>query len=239
MSVSLVAYIEAQDAQDKWHLVKWFSKDGNFEKRFHVEPDGTPISIDGEESKYRSDNCLILSNMWRDIITKSWWEDRIDPTSSIPDDISDDLEGEIKSRYEKFLSNFRLSEEYTYETYKKQFGCIYLNDMFSICSDKYDRMKEKFISEINNIKNDKICRRLDEIEVHLGIKQAKKKTKKSDEDEYYSNDKIEEILEPLFDEDDDITYLLQGAYELHQLARAFTGNEYIPSEQVRLIYYCY
>ena len=234
MSVNIYFYIEAKDAEGKWHLVKWYSN-GVFDKEDPVEgvDQERVVEIEGKRQIEHRETCPGLA--WRDEL--GWNRDlgssRI--FSGLPDDIDEELLGYLKKEFDKEITSYKKyhSEEHDYEPkFGSKYGYIYLSDMFKICDEKREEW-------IKNIKERLRDAQLDEI--HKSIKRLEKKidgktikAPKNDEQHPSYDDLFDYYLGDAFW---DVQSLYEETEELMEKARMFTGDRWFESENVRAIYY--
>ena len=240
MSVSIYFYIEVQDKDGKWHLVKWYS-DRNFDSDPLEDCDQERIvEIDGVKHIEKRETCPGL--ICRDRI--SWgtrWYGTLHQCG-LPDDISEELDKYLHIEFEREKANhlkyYGESSDYKPE-YGKKYGYLLMSELFEMC----EHDKEEWIKNLKSRIRDK---QLEEIRDHLKRIERKvdaggigtefpreKKKKKTEEEEYY-----EDTLEYYFGEAFwDVINFYEELSEVMEKARMFTGNSWFSPEKTRVTYY--
>lgn len=233
MSVDCYFFIEVKDAEGKWHLVKWYA-DEAFDKfseddaRYSYESETTIDSV-----KYVVKREAWTGLQWRDELSWGRHWGGINNYEGLPNDVSEELDKLLRERAERDIEERRKlynKEDYTFD-YKKQFGYIYLDDMWSVCNDKMEEWKKRFFERVRDIQLDEIKDKLNDIEKLIMGKEVKKSRKKKEE---YDEDTLEYLVE---EEMEDIICLRQETKMIATMAENFTGDRWLDSDRVRVIYY--
>lgn len=236
MSVNVYFYIEVQDEEGKWHLVKWYS-DRNFDK---IDPEeGVDeeriVEIDGVKhiEKRETDPGL----QCRDKL--SWgrhWHDNFSGYDGLPKDISEELDGYLHENFEHELANHikYYGEDSEYKpVYGKKYATISASGLSKMCDNEREEWIKNLKNRIRNIQLEEINDTLKRIEKKIDGKPFKEKKKKTNDEEYY-----EDTLEYYFDDSMwDVINFYTEVSEVMEKARMFTGNRWLDEDKVRIIYY--
>lgn len=237
MSVSLYCYLEVKDKEGKWHLVKTF---GN--RKFGNNPSEEDItaSVLGEQYVITNEWCPGLA--WRDEL----YHNNLG-SHGLPDDVSDELKEHLELQRLKDLENWKKSKEkgkaygmedwYMPENYYRKYSYALLEEMFDVCDQKERDWRKYTIKRANELKDDEINKKLDWIIKQLSDPEKKQKSfnGKKAEDDY--QDTLDYFLdEYLWGE---VVSLYRETWMLHNTACAYTGDDWFPATDVRVIYYTY
>lgn len=231
MSVSLYFFIEVKDADGNWHLAKWYS-DRKFDVDEPTEWDfQKEVEVDGKKMFENIEVCPGLA--WRDEL--GWARNGYDLiTHNYPDDISNELDELLKSRGELYKKNrIDFGMDVSDYDYRRKYEVVYLSDLYDVC----DKKKKEWIENLKNRMHDKqfdeIIGRLKVIESCSRGLDVKPYVPKKKDEEYY-----EDTLEYYFEDAlEDIMALYRETNELKDRACMFTGDRWLDSDKVRLIYY--
>lgn len=231
MSVSLYFFIEVKDAEGKWHLVKWYS-DRKFDTAEPTKWDfQKKVDLEGKSLFENYEACVGLA--WRDELG---WSRNFNglPTYSYPQDISPELDEMLKAHGE-IVTESRKKMGLTDDDfdYRKKYEMVYLRDMYGVCKEKKDEWIENLKKRIKDKQLAEISDRLDILEKLARNVEAKPYKKKKSEDGDY-----EDTVDYYFEEYlSDVMDLYRETNKLYEMACMFTGNRWLDSENVRLIYY--
>ena len=231
MSVSLYFFIEVKDADGNWHLVKWYS-DRKFDVDEPTEWDfQKEVEVGGKKMFENIEICPGLA--WRDEL--GWARNGYDLiTHNYPSDISNELDEHLKSRGELYKKNrIDFGMDVSDFDYKRRYEVVYLSDLYDVCDEKKKEWIENVKGRVRNKQFDEIIDRLKVIESCSRGLDVKPYAPKKKDEEYY-----EDTLEYYFEDAlEDILALYRETNELKERACMFTGDRWLDSDNVRLIYY--
>ena len=230
MSVDLYFFIEVRDKEGKWHLVKWYA-DGEFDKN-----DPTPydfekvIEINGKRmvEKYEFNPGL----SWRDELG---CYGRLEgfKTYSLPNDISEELDALINEH--EAVEREEKVEWYGSDkgfNYRAKFYSIDFSDMSEIALKRFDEWKERTLKRVKDSQLEEINKRIEHLE--KAIVNGEKKPFKSERIEEDYEDTIEYCFDDaLFD----VISLMKENREVFTKVSGFTGNSWVETKDIRVIYY--
>ena len=231
MSVNINFFIEVQDGDGKWHLVKWLA-DGEFDKGEPTEWDFEKvIDFNGKRmvEKYEFDPGLA----WRDELgwARNWGEINV---HGLPSDVSEELlqmiieHGEREIERRKSMCN---DENYTFD-YKSQYSCVAFSDLTDIADKRFEEWKTRLKDKVRDEQLDEISARLDNIE-KIGLGKTDKPFKKKKLEQEYE-DTLEYYLDDALY---DVYALKRENTKVYERACMFTGNRWFDGEKIRVIYY--
>lgn len=238
MSVSLYCYLEVKDKEGKWHLVKTFGK-----RKFDNNPSEQDeiVSANGEEYVITNEWCPGLA--WRDELYRNNLG-----AHGLPDDVSDELKEYLEIQRLKDFENWKKSKAegraygeedwYSPESYyRRKYSYVLLEEMFDVCDEKERDWRKYTIKRANELKNDEFGTKLDWIIKQLSEPEKKQKPfngEKVDED-------YQDTFEYLLDEYlwSEVVSLYRETWMLRNTACVYTGNDWFPATDVRVIYYTY
>lgn len=236
MSVSCYFFVEVQDANGKWHLAKRFT-DENFEE---FDKEGAVYSFE-DEADINGQKYIVKHEKWTGLQLRdelSWahaWEHDA-AVNGLPNDVSDEL-ATLAKRYSEKVSASRkelyANEEYTFD-FAKQCHYISLGDLWEMCEKKQEQWKKGLLERIRNTQLDEINNKLDVIKKLIENKEVKiANHKKEDKEEYYE-DTVEYYLGEYLDE---VIQLKMEVGALSEIAENFSGDRWLPTDKVRIIFY--
>ena len=235
MSVDCYFFIEVKDAEGKWHLVKWYT-DGNFDECTETDilhSFESNTEIDGQKYVVKRETWTGLQ--LRDEL--SWsrhWAQSSVILDKLPDDISPELDKLLKEKAERDIESRKKyhGEDYTFD-YHRAYSHIYLNDLWEMCDNKMSEWRKAFIERVKDKQLEEINQRLEHLEkvCRNGEKTKAFNKKKVEEDyedtvQYYLDEYLEEAIA-----------LRMEVKMLSTIAQCFTGDRWLHSENVRVIYY--
>lgn len=234
MSVDIYFFIEVQDKDGKWHLVKYYSDGEYFDKDEPTEWDFEKvIEVGGKRMIEKYEMWPGLA--WRDELSwsRAW---NYSPTvDGLPKDVSDELKNLIieHGEREKARRKPMYGDDYEYD-YMKQYAYIGLDDMYKIQKEKFENWEKRLKEKVRDDQLEDLKKRISHIEkIALGKADKPLKVSKKNEDYCY-----EDTLEYLLEEDlFDILALKRETNEVYTIASNFSGNRWIDSEKIRVIYY--
>lgn len=230
MSVDLYFFIEVRDKEGKWHLVKWYA-DGEFDKN-----DPTPydfekvIEINGKRmvEKYEFNPGL----SWRDELG---CYGRLEgfKTYSLPNDISEELdalinEHEVIEREEK-IKWYGSDKDFNY---RAKFYSIDFSDMSEIALKRFDEWKERTLKRVKDSQLEEINKRIEHLEKAIvNGEKTPFKPERIEEDyedtiEYYFDDALFDVIS-----------LMKENREVFTKVSGFTGDRWVETKDIRVIYY--
>ena len=170
---------------------------------------------------------------WRDELSWGRHWGGINSYEGLPNDVSEELDKLLRERAERDIEERRKlydKEDYTFD-YKKEFGYIYLDEMWHVCNDKMEEWKKRFFERVRDIQLDEIKDKLNDLEKLIMGKEVKKSRKKKEE---YDEDTLEYLIN---EELEDIICLRQETKMIATIAENFTGDRWLDSDRIRVIYY--
>ena len=230
MSVDISFFIEVRDKEGKWHLVKWYA-DGEFDTEDPTKYDFEKVvEINGKRmvEKYEFNPGL----SWRDELGCYSKLEGI-RTYSLPNDISEELdvlitEHEAVEREDR-IKWYGSDKDFNY---RGKFSCIDFSDMSDIAIKRFDEWKERTLKRVKDKQLEEITKRIEHLE----------KTFISGEKTSFKPERIEEDYEETIDYyfDDalfDVISLMKENREVFTKASGFTGDRWLETENIRVIYY--
>ena len=231
MSVDIYFLIEVQDADGKWHLVKWYA-DGEFDKEDPTEWDFEKVvDFNGKRMVEKYEFWPGLA--WRDEVGWARNFEGLNVYDYLPKDLSAELGDLITEHGERELKRRKpmYGEDHEYD-YRRKYAHMYLSDMVEHSNKKFEEWKNRLKGKIKDEQLEEINKRLDNLEkITLGktdkpVKQKKAEKEYEDTLDYY-------LDESLFD----VIALKRENNEIYDKAANFTGNRWLDEDKVRVIYY--
>ena len=140
MSVDIYFYIEVKDEQGRWHLVKWYS-DRHFDSHPDDEKGEKIVTINGKRYTEKFEKWTGLA--WRDEAYYGGY-DKI-ASQGLPIDVRAELYDYLTNKYAALVKKHNEkvfgSAPANFGEYCRRFQYAYLNDMETVCRDKYEDWK--------------------------------------------------------------------------------------------------